>query len=436
MNPYSRRSLVVPFLAGAIFACTNPADNVGSPVAPSTEIRSEEMDSAAAERARVIDIGRLVAISLANRPLRHRLKRDLRAAPFREHKLELRSYLRSSDGSDMLARMALASSRPADAILTALDQVRSLELYLPVRAHRATWVGDGELLVAVQLEEDDPITAFNSAGNEVGLNATAAPEQPTLTIVGSETRFDRPLPIGSRNIDDQNGQAVGTLVRGRSHASDLMECFDCLQEDPTGEWSGGSTFVPPGMYLEFSRILDVHEPWTRGDPEIEVHVQGPSDPSNPRVGEDLSCSGEHAYDYRKVFDQDGGFWEGRVMLFSADEVNRFNEKFNDGFHVIYWEDDDTSCVIKLDNEALIELIKSTALASGTVALKVLPASWRVIASIFVATLFANPGDWLQTNDDFVGIVVDQGSAGYDYPGSTHVIMNGTTLNGRATIISR
>jgi hypothetical protein len=190
------------------------------------------------------------------------------------------------------------------------------------------------------------------------------------------------------------------------------------------------------LYLEFSRILDVHEPWTRGSPEIEVHIQGPTNQSNPRYGEDLSCSGEHAYDYRKVFDQNGGFWEGRVMLFSGDETTVFNSKFSEGFHTLFWEDDDTACVLKLDNDALIELLKSTAAATGTIAIKIIPAKWYVVAAAFVATLFSNPGEWLKTNDDFVGTAVTQENAGYNYPDNTHVIMKGTTLNGRATIVYR
>jgi hypothetical protein len=32
--------------------------------------------------------------------------------------------------------------------------------------------------------------------------------------------------------------------------------------------------------------------------------------------------------------------------------------------------------------------------------------------------------------------VDQAAAGYSYSGNTHVIMDGTTLNGRATIVYR
>jgi hypothetical protein len=125
------------------------------------------------------------------------------------------------------------------------------------------------------------------------------------------------------------------------------------------------------------------------------------------------------------------------MLFSADETAAFASRFSQGFHVLFWEDDNEPCVLKLDTNVLAEVLRSTALAFSTVAIKVVPAAgpW-VIASVFVGTLFANAGAWLTTNDDFIGAAVDQASAGYYYPGNTHVIMNGTTLNGRATIVYR
>jgi hypothetical protein len=59
-----------------------------------------------------------------------------------------------------------------------------------------------------------------------------------------------------------------------------------------------------------------------------------------------------------------------------------------------------------------------------------------MVGVFLGTFFSNPGAWLLTNDDFLGAAVDQASAGYYYPGNTHVIMDGTTLNGRATIVYR
>ena len=196
-----------------------------------------------------------------------------------------------------------------------------------------------------------------------------------------------------------------------------------------------SPTVAPGIYLEFSRILDFKEPWFRGDPELDVHIQGPTDLGAPRYGADLSCSGEHAIDFQKIFDPNNAFWEGRVLLFSGSQVTAYASKFTEGFHVMFWEDDNEPCILKLDNNALLDLLKSTANALGTAAVKA-GSSIPLAIGTFVATMFANPGGWLLTNDDFLGVAVDQVRAGYNYPDNTHVIMDGTTLNGRATIVYR
>ena len=423
------RLLAVVSLVLAHAACADAPRGISAPVTAAHEQRVMEPTP---ERAALSVLGRLIAVSLGDKSVRHQLKRHLRAAPFKEHKLELGRYLREADGEQLLEAMSRQSS--SDEILTLIAQVRPVEFYMPVRKHRESWTGDGEVLVAVQLEEEDPIIAFDRTGRELQLDPTSPPEQPTLSIVASETRFDQPMPSSARNVGDMNGRAIGTLVPAGLKASSLIAI------DPGagggGGSSGGGSVVPSGLYLEFSRILDFEEPFTRGDPELEVHIQGPGDQGNPRLGEDLSCSGEHAYDARKAFDQNTAFWEGRVMLFSADEVSRFNARYSDGFHVMFWEDDDTSCVLKLDNLALLEFIKATSLATGTVALKVIPLTWRLGATLFLATMFTNPGEWLMTNDDFVGAAVAKENAGYDYPTNTHVIMQGTTLNGRVTLISR
>ena len=429
-NRISSRPAALALVALTVVGCSDSVKPVTAPIAASTnQTIAEATNPANAERAALARIGRIVAMSLGEKSARNQLKNRMRAAPFKEHKLELSAYARSEEGKALLAKTA--AGKPTDDVLTLLGQVRPLEFYMPVRKQRENWVGDEEVLVAVQLEEEDPIIAFNARGEEIRLDADVPPDLPTLSIVPSETRFDRPMPANSRNVGDQNGNAVGTLTQFTPQMSSIVAI-----EPGDGGGGGGGSDVPPGLYLEFSRILDLHEPWTRGDPEIEVHIQGPTDAANPRLGVDLSCSGEHAYNYRKVFNQDGGFWEGRVMLFSADEVSRYNSQFPDGFHVFFWEDDDSPCVLKLDNDVLIELIKSTAAATGAVSLKVNPSDWRVAAAVFIAALFSNPAEWLKTNDDFVGAAVTTESSPWFIYNNSHVIMKGTALNGRANIYNR
>jgi hypothetical protein len=102
---------------------------------------------------------------------------------------------------------------------------------------------------------------------------------------------------------------------------------------------------------------------------------------------------------------------------------------------MFWEDDNQPCTLKLDTNSLTSLLQSTAQATSTVAIKVLPqANWIIVAAAFLGSFFSNAGAWLTTNDDFLGVAVDQASAGYYYPDNTHVIMDGQTFNGRATIV--
>ena len=425
-------------LLAALVACADPASRtVGLGV--SNNAQSELTPSSAnEERAALTKIARLVAVAMDNEPARQHLKRDMRAAPFHEHKLELAPYLRSKDGKALLDRMVTLGGGPESDLFRTLSAIRRLEFYMPVATHRESWTGSADVLVVSQLDESDPIVAFDESGSEVGLDRNVAPAQPTLSIVPVETRFDQPLPLlGTKNVRDKGGSAIGTLEPIKLNSSNLMLCeTDCSSDVGSGSGTT-SAAIAPGLYLEFSRILDMKEPWFRGNPEIEVHIQGPTSLALPTYGEDISCSGEHAYDPRKVFDQNGGFWEGRVMLFSADETVAFANKFQQGFHVLFWEDDNQPCTLKLDTNVLTEILKSTATAFSTVAIKVLPgASFPVMAGVFLGTFFANAGAWLLTNDDFLGAAVDQASAGYAYPGNTHVIMNGTTLNGRATIVYR
>jgi hypothetical protein len=425
-------------LFAAFTACADPASRSVAPTVSADVKTDTGAPTADAERAALTKIARLVAEAMDNEPARQRLKRDLRAAPFREHKLELSTYLKSKDGHALLDRVVALSGSGEAEFFGTLAAVRPLEFYMPVAKHRETWTGSADVLVVSQLDESGPLVAFDEQGRDVAVDKKIAPEQPTLSIVPVETRFDQPMsPTSSRNVRDLNGNAIGTLERAEIRPSSMAICDEACQSGE-GSTGGGTTTTPPGIYLEFSRILDLKEPWVRGDPEIEVHIHGPYMGSAPTYADDLSCSGEHAYDFRKRFDQNNGFWEGRVLLFAADELSGYTQNFHDGFHVMFWEDDNQPCILKLDANPLADFVKSVATAMGSVAIKVIPgAPWKLVAATFIATLFSNPGSWLLTNDDFIGAAVDQTTIGSPYPTNTHVIIgDGNVLNGRATIVYR
>jgi hypothetical protein len=431
--------VLVVALAVALFGCSDAASRTVGPTA-SADVQvgptPSSPPSSSEERAALTKIARLVAVAMDNEPARQHLKRDMRAALFREHKLQLDTYLRSKEGRALLQRMVALNGGDEADLFASVAAIRPLEFYMPAAGHRESWTGSESVLVLSQLDEEESIVTFDERGKSIELDKAIPPERPTLSIVPVETRFDRPMSAtASRNVRDKNGAAIGTLEPMNLKPVALIACDETCGGGGGGGGSGST--IPPGLYLEFSRIIDMKEPWYRGEPELEVHIQGPRDASSPTSGIDLSCSGEHAPQFPKVFNQDGGFWEGRVMLFSHDETVAFTNKFQQGFHVMFWEDDNDPCILKLDTNSLVEFIQSTAGATSTVALKVLPqASWPVVAAAFIASFFSSAGAWLLTNDDFVGVAVDQWSAGYYYPGNTHVIMDGTTLNGRATIMYR
>jgi len=148
-----------------------------------------------------------VALSLSNDAFRAEVLQQMRNAPFKEHKLELRQYLDPA----RLARLSSASGKGATELASALQTVRALEFYMPVASQRESWTGDPNLLVASQLDDGEEIVAFDLKGRQVAVTESSPPSTPTLTIVGLETRFNEPVdPKKWQNVNDQGGKAIGT----------------------------------------------------------------------------------------------------------------------------------------------------------------------------------------------------------------------------------
>ena len=436
--------IVSLILSGAVSGCSDSPTALRS---PSFSASPDEIPQAVTtpERASLTALTRALAIALADPDLRRSLKEDMRQAPFREHKLEVRKYTRENRGAKTRDAVARKAGRSGAALLSLLDSIRPLELYVPVRAQRESWDGNESPLVLSQLGEEDEIVAFDVTGKEVHLSRTVPPSQLVIALIPVETHFERPIDLAkARNVNDNGGKTIGTLERcppndgtcvlDGSGGLKIHKTVACSDDCGSGYQIGGS-YPAPGLYLEFSRLVDAKEPWFRGDPEVEVHIQGPTDTGNPQYGADLSCSGEHAGDYRKVFDQNGNFWNGSVLLFSKEELDAYNSKFTEGFNVMFWEDDDTACTIKTDGDALKTLVEQTAKgAGGAAAVKVDGRLGYVIkAAVFLANLFSN-ANWLLTNDDFLGVAVDMRQLGESFPDATHDLMIGGESNGRARLV--
>jgi hypothetical protein len=225
------------------------------------------------------------------------------------------------------------------------------------------------------------------------------------------------------------GACASTSKNGNPEISKVIDCGFCGN-------SGGSSYGTPGFYMTFSRLVDMGEPWIKGSPEIEVHVQGQTSPSYPIYGEDLACSGEEALLERK-FNQDGVFWNGSVLIWSQAQASAYTAQFPNGYHIMFWEDDDTACALKFDKNTLAAALTATATAVGGAALKGgwTPVGWGLIIASFLANAYSS-ANWLTTNDDFLGVLVPAANHADYWYDANYTLLKGTTVNGRAYISSR
>ncbi|MDT8341178.1 MAG: hypothetical protein RQ751_06670 [Longimicrobiales bacterium] len=217
-------------------------------------------------------VARLVAVALSDPEARAALQRDLAASPHREKKLHLSSYLNSPRANRLLSR-ARMSNGGNEGVLTRLPLLPDLEIYMPVRSHRRRWDGGVDLLVAVQLEEEEAPVGFRLDGSQVELDLDAPPETPTIVLVPNETRDLEQLTAYALT----SGSEAALLDGECDPTTQILECDEpgstFPNNDPQFEKPAPGS-LPEGFYFGQMRIWDKHEPWTRGEPELEIHVTG------------------------------------------------------------------------------------------------------------------------------------------------------------------
>jgi len=333
----------------------------------------------------------------------------MRNSPTREHKLEFRSYLNGESGGILLAKMARETGSTRTDVLALLDAVRPLEFYMPVAAHRETWRGGDELLVASQIEDRSVPTAYTLSGQAIALSPHRAPVTPVMVLTVVETDFSRPLDLSRhRNTRDQGGQTIGSYET--SDTCSPYAVTECPTDGDGGTGSGGGGSKPRGFYMKVSHIPDTREGWMKGAPEIEYHVQGPRFVTD-QSSHDLSCSGETRSGLR-YFNQDHTGFSGDVLLFSEEQIAYHGGEGTN--HITVWEDDDNECSIKTDNQReWLAAIAAFLAANATTALA-RDQMDCVDCSVYVARghlglILYYTASAMQGNDDYIGLVIQKGT---------------------------
>jgi hypothetical protein len=316
--------------------------------------------------------------------------------------------------------------------------------------------GDGDLIVAAQLNDQTAPVGFHLDGTPAELSLSTPPTTPTLVIVPTETNFVTPLDASWGNVNDAMGTAIGTLRHGAKSGSVVPRgAISLTIVDPCGDpdaielppecysGGGGSTpaTYPAGLYLDYVNIYDWKESWPRGDPEIEAHLIGPTfDPS--ANGEHLSCTAQ-TQSGPKYYDQNGHDWSAPVysvegQLFTADELTRYQAVYNKPFVIQFWEDDQEACEIRKDDKSQLQQVSedlSTVYHAASVIVNLLtytyPGTFVFSSSDVTALRALGHLNLWDNEDDYLGQVTLQSDVGIYHAGMTHTLVldaSGTSLS--------
>ena len=379
----SHRMLTIAGLAGLVLAgsCADPTPL--NPPLTSDAAGAKAPPPVSASARRPDGLAKMFAKALKNPAFRAYLKAQLDASPYREHKVQLESFLGAS-GGHALRQIAAENGTSKEAIAEEAKAAIALEVYFPVPDHRAAWNGDEHVLVATAITDREAPIAFDPDGRRLVLDPKSPPATPVLAIVPVETDFSvRPA-----------GQAC------------LEDCFVPVRTPAAG-----------GLYMTKAHFTQDFEGWLKGSPEFEIQILGQKGQTDSLIS--YQCAGEHAGG-PYTFDQNNLDWSGSVLLFSQQQLEQYNAAHpSQNIRVFVVEDDDTACQIKTDPARFQRLIfavdsaynrlttgndSSTAVRKYYGYAKAAYSVWQALAS------------WIKSNDELVGNSVEDRIVGSFYPG--------------------
>ena len=352
------------------------AEAVGGPAGPASRAAQERLTWR-------------LALALAEPDFRTYVSQALDRSPVREHKLQLQGFLGRANGR---ARAALARAGGDDQTAVEADaqSTIALELYLPVAAHRATWRGGEDLLVATARDDGETPVAYDTRGHRRLLDPRTPPATPVLAVVPVETDFSG----DSIGLMLPDGDVGGTGSGGGGGGS-------------TGGTTTTTPTPPPGLYMTYSHFREDFEGWLKGNPEYEIHILGQSGASDSLTS--YQCAGEHAGGYN-AFDQNNLDWTGNVLLFTQAQLTAYKTAHpNQNVRILAIEDDDGACQIRLDGDRFKNF--QTTLQNAYPNLSGGKDSTSGFAKIFkranaLQRILRAAYSWITSQDDLIGNAIE------------------------------
>jgi hypothetical protein len=354
------------------------------------------------ERSQQLErLARRFARALGDPAFRAEVKQALDASPYPEGKVYFQRAL-ARDGDRGYQVLARASGEALADVTGDANAVGTLELYLPVPAHRTAWSGDEQVLVATAERDGEAPVAFDLKGRRQVLDARTPPAMPVLAVVPAELDFDAPR----------------------------LKSATCYDESCGGGTGGYVTAPTPGLYLTRAEFTETFESWLKGSPEYEIHIMGPSSPSDTKVIASYQCIGEHAGG-AYAWDMNSKSWAGSQLLFSNTQMDAFAATYGGKpFSIMAYEDDDGACRIRTDSDRAQKLFaaigpavsqwtaaigkKDDLLANAPRIVKAAQAAYSVLTAIY---------SFLTSADDIIGVAVEDAATGRYRSGTNWTVLN-------------
>ena len=355
------------------------------------------------EAARHERLARRLARALHDDQFRGAIYRELRSSTEPEGKVHFQRVL--APGSAARQRLAELNQETPEGVGTDLETSAPIEIYLPVPAHRNSWRGGAEVLVATAESDREAPVAFDVGGQRRMLDPTRPPAEPVIALGRAETGFAPRL-------------AASTCITG------------CDEEPGSG---GGAPLVStPGLYLTYASFTQTFEGWLKGSPEFEVHILGQEGSSTAMKS--YQCAGAEAGTPYQ-FDQNDKQWSGSVLLFSQTQLDAFKAAHpTHSIRVFLLEDDDGACAIKMDSTRVATLFKQLQTVYGSLTGgkdEQLFSLKTFVKAASLLNLFKSGWSTITTQDDLVGNAIEDVVAREFFPGANWVVKGENTITNGA-----
>jgi len=178
--------------------------------------------------------------------------------------------------------------------------------------------------------------------------------------------------------------------------------------------------------MTYAKLNSTFEGWLKGAPEIEVHMLGQEGGS--KVMTSYQCAGERAGG-PYFFNMDEKEWRGSVILFSQAQLDSYKARYpGQALRILLLEDDDAPCAIKTDSSRFTRLIQAIEAKFGeltggkdtVISIKVFRKARTLMDILKLAW------SWLQTQDDIVGLAIEDAVAREYWPGANWILKGDNT----------